>query len=324
MKETRLRLENDDLAIEVDPGHGAEVLLLAQQRDRENLLWRAPWVAAPPAKGALVEHDWIAGYRGGWQELFPNAGNSCTHAGRKHGFHGEASNSPWQVLEHEPQFAHLKWTDGELSLDRKMRIGPGPVVRYEERVTLIGQRGRSFIWVHHPAFGGPLLRPGCALDVPAGRAYVLDERAGPTTPPRTADRWPLVNGDDWSKVDVDSTLTRFGCLTELEAGWAAIRSSDAEVGVALAWPLEVFPHLWTYQDVHGVATEPWFGRAEFVMLEPASVPHSLGLKIAAADGQAFPLVPGATLESWLTITVFQPKGRVVNVHRDGRIEHSGS
>lgn len=317
-----LRLENDELVIEVDPGHGAEVLVLAQQPHRENLLWRAPWAPAPPRSGPLMEKDWIAGYRGGWQEVFPNAGNPCTYDGRFHGFHGEASNSSWEVLEHDRESTRLRWDDGGLRLERHIRVGPGPVVRYDELVTVPGDHPRAFIWVHHPAFGGPLIRPGCSLDVPAGRAYTLDEQTGPTRPPTTADRWPTVGGEDWSTVKAESTVVRFGCLTDLEGGWAAIRNQEADLGVGLAWPVEVFPHLWTYQDVHGVPDEPWRGSGEFVMLEPASVPHSLGLAAAAAESQVMRLQPGEELASWLTVTLFRPRGRVAGVSRDGRVEHA--
>ena len=35
-------------------------------------------------------------YPGGWQELFPNAGNNCVYKGAELGFHGEICKVPWE------------------------------------------------------------------------------------------------------------------------------------------------------------------------------------------------------------------------------------
>jgi len=161
------------------------------------------------------------------------------------------------------------------------------------------------------------MRPECRLDVPAGRAYSLDERTGPASPQAGASMWPLVDGDDWSRVVAAQSCVRFGCLTDLRGGWAALRNPEQRIGVGLSWPLAVLPHMWTYQDIHGVESSPWLGRGEFVMLEPSRTPHSLGLATAIENGQELRLEPGGHLESWLTVVVFRPQGRVSGIDQEG-------
>jgi hypothetical protein len=312
-----LRLVSPGLEVEIDPNHGAEILTLAEPGG-ENLLWRAPWDPGPPLGGLLDEIEWTAHYRGGWQEVFPNAGNDCVADGRRQGFHGEASNSPWSVLDSGRDRARLRWSDGKLALERDVTLATSSaVVHFHERVSNSGAAPRSFIWVHHLAFGGPLLRPGSRIDAPAGRAYSLDERTGPVSPPPSSSMWPFVDGDDWSQAAAAESCVRFGCLTDLRAGWAAIRNPAGHIGVGLAWPLTVLPHMWTYQDIHGVESAPWLGRGEFVMLEPSRTPHSLGLAAAIANGQDLRLERGGQLESWLTVVVFRPQGRVTGIDQAG-------
>ncbi len=314
-----LRLVSQHLVIEMNPAHGAEVHSLIDRATGKQLLWCAPWEPEPPRSGPLSVEVWTNQYRGGWQECFPNAGNACTVDDRYHGFHGEASNSPWEVLSAQENTARLRWSDGELVLERHVLLAAHrAAVYYEERVKNVGSVPRSFIWVHHPALGGALIDPACVIDIPAKRAYPLDEEKGPVTPPAES-TWPLVVGEDWSRAALSEPMVRFGCVTDLDAGWAALRNDTAGIGIALCWPLDIFPHLWLYQDIHAVADKPWEQRGEFVMLEPSTTPHSLGLATALAHGQAFTLAPGELLASWLTVSVFRPNGTVLDVASDGTV-----
>ena len=56
--------------------------------------WRLP--AHRPAKGVVVS-EFLENYAGGWQELFPSAGDPCTYRGEPIPFHGEVATLPWEL-----------------------------------------------------------------------------------------------------------------------------------------------------------------------------------------------------------------------------------
>ena len=95
-----LRLSSGTLDAVVAPEQGCEVRSL--RIGGQELLFQAPWppAAVPHAPASAV--DWEACWRGGWQILLPNSGEPCTVDGRRHGFHGDASIQPWEVLRAGP------------------------------------------------------------------------------------------------------------------------------------------------------------------------------------------------------------------------------
>src|SRR4051795_11883479 len=94
-----ITLESNDLVLRVDPGHGAEILDLVDVRTGRQLLGRPPFGSEPVLGGDLDEERWTQSYRGGGETVLPQAGNSGPNETGLHGFHGRASNDPWQVVE---------------------------------------------------------------------------------------------------------------------------------------------------------------------------------------------------------------------------------
>src|SRR5262249_58407221 len=65
-----------------------------------SVLGTTPWTPeeSPIRSGAAPdEPTWLTRYGGGWPILFPNGGDACTFEGVFHGFHGEASISPFEA-----------------------------------------------------------------------------------------------------------------------------------------------------------------------------------------------------------------------------------
>ena len=69
--------------------------------------------------------------------------------------------------------------------------------------------------------------------------------------------------------------------------------SNAETGMTLelSWDADWLRHLWIWHEVRTYGG-PWRGQAEILVVEPASVPHGLGLAEAVAHGQARVIEPG--------------------------------
>ena len=290
-------LRSPDLLVRVDPGHGGEILDLVELRGGRQLLGRPPFGSTPPAAGDLDETTWTAAYRGGWQVLLPNAGRACEVRGRAYGFHGRASNDPWKEESLEDDSATLAWSGHGLRATRRLALEGGglsvslEVTATEKRVPLVA--------VEHVALGVELLDPEVTLELPGGRAFELDEASGPPEPPADAAPWPevrLLDGlteraDRWPLAHERSRLF---CVADLPSGRAIVRNASRGHGLELTWDANRLPHAWIWHEVRTYGG-PWRGHAEVLVVEPASVPHTLGLAAAIEHDQAWWLDPDESL-----------------------------
>src|SRR5688572_5209344 len=86
------------LRITVNPRVGGTITSIIHRDSGLSVLGQVPWpvIDAPLDTGAARnEPEWLTRYTGGWPLLFPNGGDACQIDGVFHGFHGEASITPW-------------------------------------------------------------------------------------------------------------------------------------------------------------------------------------------------------------------------------------
>lgn len=319
-----LELANARLRVAVDVERGAQIVHLGAP-DGENALFRADWEAPLPARRSTGygsdELDWLSEYRGGWQELFPNAGPGCEVDGTPLPFHGEASAARWDVVEADSDSAVLRVAARlPLVLERRMWLDPdAPVLRLEERVWNGSPLPQAFLWGHHPTFPAAA---GTAIDLPGGDVHV-DEGFRPEfldLVPGARGRWPYAPGPS-GDVDVSTVPSgaaeRYCYVTDLAEAWAAVRRPGGG-GLALAWDRAVWPHVWLWLQRHG-HDFPWFGRAAIVAVEPHRAFPGDGLAAAASRGQALTLAPGEAAGAWLTAVLLEDGRPVTGVDRDGRV-----
>lgn len=278
----------------VDPRHGGEILDLVDLASGRQLLGRPPFSATEPVAGDLDEGTWTAAYRGGWQVLIPNAGNACRVDGRVHGFHGRASNDPWSVTALDDASATLVWRGHGAVVERRLRLADG-VVAVSVEAHADGAR-IPLVAVEHVALGLELLDPEVTIELPAAPAFELDEATGPSTPPPDAPLWPdvLLRDGSTERADrwpLERERSRLLCVADLPVGRAFVRNEARGVGLELAWDVDWLRHLWIWHEVRSYGG-PWRRRAELLVVEPAAVPHSLGLATAVERGQARWLEPG--------------------------------
>ena len=92
-----IRLANACLEVEIDERRGAEIVRLSRPGGINRLAWiYSDWPLRAGAGGVYSSSDldWLSEHRGGWQEMFPNAGAGCTVEGVPHPVHGEVSMAP--------------------------------------------------------------------------------------------------------------------------------------------------------------------------------------------------------------------------------------
>lgn len=292
-----IALQTDELLVRLDPRHGGEILDLIDPRTGAQYLGKTSFAALPPKTGELDEETWTDSYRGGWQTVAPNAGNACTVDGVEHGFHGAASVAMWDVAEEAPGAVTLEWEGHGLRASRRLAIADRALA-VETTWSAIA-RAVPMIYVEHLMVGIHVLCPEVEIRLPGGAGYELSEVDGPVRPPAAAPGWPeilLLDGsierlDRWS---LDRPRGRFCSITDIPEGRLEVRNTSTGDGLSVEWDIEVLPHLWLWQEVR-VTGGLWRGQGEILGLEPASVPHSLGLARAIAEGQAHVIHPDAPL-----------------------------
>ncbi|HEX2032550.1 MAG TPA: DUF4432 family protein [Chloroflexota bacterium] len=334
-----LTLRNEAMEVVLLPHKGSEIYALRARRHELDLLWKAPWGLRPPpvhaGTGAASQAAWLDHYAGGWQELFPNAGDACQHAGAPHPFHGEASLVPWDYeLVVGPGGVPavqlgVRLARAPFRLEKRVRLDPErPVLFLEERVTNEGRTPLPFMWGHHPAYGAPFLQEGCLLEVPAA-AYEANE---PQTSPHSwvipgeRSPWPHVSRAGGGTVDLSrvpgpgAAVANLGYLLDMAEGWYALTNPRLGLGIGLAWPREVFSCLWLWQELGGTPDYPWYGAAYVMGVEPHTSHPGQGLVRAIERGTARTLEPGESLAANVTAVLFEPRGSVRRVTLDGDVE----
>jgi hypothetical protein len=293
-----LVLRSDELLVRIDPSHGAEVLDLVELHRGRQLLGRPPFGSDPPTAGDLDEDPWTAAWRGGWQGCLPNAGTACEVGDLKHGFHGRASNDPWEVIDARERSCRVRWEGHGLAAERNMTVAEALAVRTEVKAVT---GSAPLVALEHLALGLELIEPEVELALPPGRASELDDTLGPAAPPEDAPEWPdiaLVSGrteraPTWNLGDERG---RVYVVSNVPSGRAVARNTARGHGVEITWSADVLPHLLVWHEARA-SGGVWRKATEMLCIEPCSVPHLLGLSAAIEAGQARHLERGQTV-SW--------------------------
>lgn len=333
-----LLLENDYLAVTVLPDRGADIGGLIHKPSGIDVLWKTPWNQTASRRPAAVSSDsaaaWLELYRGGWQVIFPNAGDPCKYKGAELGFHGEASLSRWQV-----DIVQTGGTAAQVRLGTRLALSPfriervmsieaaRPVLSIREQITNEGAEPIDFMWGHHPAFGGEFIDEHCRIDVGAKRIRADEGYDGPFNPlkPGTDYPWPHVERDgrptDLSLLpSPDQPRQVFGYLQDFEEGWFALTNTRLGFGVGVAWPIEVFPYAWFWQELSASGGFPWYRAARCAAVEPFTSFPGHGLVTAMEKtGTHRTLNPGESLTADLNVVFYKSTTGVKRITRDGEV-----
>jgi hypothetical protein len=308
-----LWLENDVLRVTVLPGKGADVYELVHKPSGVDFLMKTPDGLRPP--GVAQPNDFLDNYEGGWQELFPNAGDPCEHRGLPLRFHGEVALLGWSyVVERDDEetsvLLAVRCQKTRILLERRMRLCRGePTLEIEEWVTNESQTPTEFVWGHHVVLGGGFLEDGCRLDVPARTLITPDELFEPETAslaPGQTERWPWAQGRSGEWVDLRYIPGPEACthddayLTDLEGGHLSVENPSKGLRFGLEWDAALFRYvvLWTpyggadlppLTGIYGVGIEPWVSR--------------FNLEEASRHGESVELGPGQSLTTVLRAAV---------------------
>jgi hypothetical protein len=243
-----LTLATPQAAVVVLPGKGADIVSFVDQASGVDVLFRAPWA---DRVGDIPVFDsqaaWLSRYQGGWQVLCPNAGPERQQHGTVWGFHGEAALVPWQVTEYDSRRARLdvELFTAPLRLARELNL-EDRTLRLTETVTNLSTVELEVMWVHHPAFGTPLVQPGCRLRT--GARTLISDRDSPGTvlQPDCLYPWPPADaGVDLVPVEGEDRAV-VGCLTDRQ-----VQPHPLDLpGGSATYAARSFPERWRAEYLH--------------------------------------------------------------------------
>ena len=319
-------LQSDALEVKVNPRVGGTLTRIRHKPTGLSVLGSVPWesVDAPLDSGAARdEAEWLTRYTGGWPLLFPNAGDACTIEGTFHGFHGEASISPWEVEAEGDSALVLTRALATIPATMRREIGVrGETLTIDETLAYHGRRPAEVMWGHHPTFGSDLL--GGPFEITAGARFVEAEALydPPASPVVSGARagWPSLpskTGGDADLAHPRDPWASVAYLTGFDAFWAAIRRMDDAIAALLTWDGTLFPCAWLWHELSGTQDVPWNGVTRLIGIEPCTTPCALGLGTAKSRNMPLlRLLPDATISARIALHVFKPSGPILNGLRD--------
>ena len=289
--------------------------LIDKISDRE-VLWHNPRTPPRPAFYGAAYDDWFCG---GWDELFPNdAATSVT--GDLYPDHGE-----WWAM---PFDWHIDRNAGTVTLSMTRR-GVVTDTTVEKRITITDDSPTfhvayrlsnhqpaplEYLWKLHPALA---ITEQSRIDIPATQCIVdpgFRGRLGESVEQFT---WPMVQTgagmvDMRTIPPVSAQTCDFYYGTGLSAGWCALTDGLTQSGFGMAFDPDVFRSVWVFGAYGG-----WRNHYTTILEPCTGYPYRL--EDAIAQGSVSRIAGNSTLETTLTVTLYQHASGVEHIDRAGTV-----
>jgi len=264
---THHTLATEKLSLSVLPENGAAIV--------DGLFLGQSFLAKPPYPSIAstplgTEGDWVAAWNGGWQPLLPNAGGEYLQGKHPQGFHGNASQAPWNVIEAKPHSISLNWSDENLHSERTISIADTEINVSGSLINL-DSIYRSVIVTEHLILGSDFLNSEITL-APVGYAQFRELAYDGSANGAEFAPWESFAKDGWSKVD-KNTPARMGVFSNI----SCIRVSNEIYEIEISWDATQLPYLWIWEEMGQTIDRPWDGEYWALGIEPSNAADGVGL-----------------------------------------------
>ncbi len=331
-------LENEKIRVGILTGKGTDIFEFLYKPNDVDFMWKSYTGIRSSdflTAGFLQNGNFLDLYHGGWQELFPNGGDSVDYKGASLPLHGEIHTLPWdyQIVKNEPDEVIIKFHVRtyrtcfyiEKIVSIKSMI---PALFIAETILNESREEMDFMWGHHPAFGPPFLSEDCIIDLPDCKILTDEINLSPKTGRLAIGHisdWPNTLSRDGSKIDlsvipsIDAGSHDRAYIYGFKEGWYSITNKKFKTGFGLAFDPNIFKYLWFWQVYGGAVGYPWYSNTYNVAIEPnSSYPPNLikciergtSLKLAAKD----------SISTKITAVAFETESRIKKILSDGSIK----
>ena len=332
-------LESDTLSTTVLLDQGADIHTLIYKPKGVDAMWKPPRPPREPGVGPTPVGDsetlFLTYYRGGWQVIFPNFGPPVVYKGAPLDMHGEAARTVWQLEGVESNDEQVQVTLGVTLLRSPFRIrrvmslpAGQPLLSITETITNEGPEAMDCMWGHHPAFGPPLLSPGCIIDTGARRVQSDDSYDVPGNDLPFGQTWDWPHAEDRSGKAVDlsripgpgSGHSRVLFLRDFKESWYALTNPALGMGVGLVWDGKLFPYACMWQETGGVRGFPFYSQAYVTAIEPNSSYPAQGLTtVIETTGTQLTFASGESRTLELKVVFYEGEQRVARIDPAGNV-----
>ncbi len=311
-----VRLQTAELSVDVLPQKGGDITSVRWLAGDVELMWQSPWGlrdrGAPSLPGDS-EATLMDSYPGGWQTVFPNAGNEVEEHGVTWGFHGEAWLAPYDWEATGPAEVTLRTRLVRSPFELVRRIGvDGRRLTVTETARNVGGVPVEAAWGHHVTFGQPFLDGSCRIDSPGATVVVDDERDQPASDlvPGSRSSWPSAPSRGGVNVDLrevpgpERPVDRLYYLTDPVEGAVSVTNHQLSLRADLRWDTAVMPYTWMWYEMHASTGFPWYQSVYVLGVEPHSSYPGQGLHaIRRKTGTQLRFEPGAERTATTTLDV---------------------
>ncbi len=313
-----VRLENELLSVEVFPQLGAKIWSFVHKPTGTNLLWQNPRLApAPVHYGAKFDDNWS----GGWDELIPTDIPFAFPSGDVLPDHGEvwSQASDWRVVSDSEDTVTVTFvTLGRVlptRFEKELTLRAGEaVLRLRYTYTNHGPRPIQFLWNIHPPLA---ISTATRLDLPAHRGF-LEAWMNEQFAPGLEYEWPYAPDRSGRKVDlrivppISEAIGDHHYLPDVKEGWYAATDTEKRVGFGLAFPTQVFPHLWMFRAIGG-----WRGLNTLIIEVSNGYPNDL--RKAIEGGHCGVVGPGEAVRADVVAVAYADITGVERIEPSGRV-----
>lgn len=303
-----LVMENQKLRVTILIDKGADIYELLYKPKDIDFMWRSPNELISASKYGQYSQDSVCNYidlySGGWQEIIPNGGPSCTYKGAELGMHGEVVNVPWSYNVVEDNLKEISicfyvtTRRSPYTLEKRITIKEyESIIYFEETLSNNGDEDMELMWGQHPTIGKPFLDEHCHI-ITSARQGIIDGPAkdfkSQRLEPGQTFVWPKgISGNneeiDFSKVPGEESKTAdMIYLTDFSGeAFYEVVNTKRQLAFGMKWDKSVFPYIWLWQVCNGADGYPWYGQTYNMAIEPWTSYPSKGLNEAINNGSSF-------------------------------------